>query len=117
VTPDTATLLVDYRSLVEEARDDADDEAMRFYSRIVGKDLLKCVRALILLRGGDYEVAIDRIHAQTRDFAPELVPLADRLYRFYRAPVTAPDVVLAVLDEATATLLPAMRRVAHPQDP
>ncbi len=106
-------MLVDYWGLVEETRDD-DDEAMRFCSRIVGKDLLKCVRALILLRGGAYEVAIDRIHVQTRNVAPELVPLADRLYRLYRAPVTDPAVILAVLDEATTDLPPAIRRVARP---
>jgi len=113
VTPDAAALLVDFRGLVEETRDD-DDEAMRFCSRIVGKDLLKCVSALILLRGGAYEVAIDRIHVQTRDVAPGLMPLADRLYRLNRAPVTDPAVILAVLDEATTDQPPAIRCVARP---
>jgi predicted nucleotidyltransferase len=108
VTPDAGSLLVDYREFVEESRQSG-NEAMRFCSRIVGKDLLKCARALVLLRGGAYEVAIDRISAQIHDVVPELAPLAERLYRLYSTPVTDADVVIEVLGEASATLLPAMR--------
>lgn len=115
VTPNTGNLLLDYRDFVEESRH-GDDATLRFCSRIVGKDLLKCLRALILVRGGAYEVAIDRIYDQTRDVVPEMAPLAERLYRLYRTPVTDPDVLLEVLDEATITLLPIIRGTPQLQD-
>jgi predicted nucleotidyltransferase len=109
VTPPVEALITDYRALFEDAGGGAGDEEMRFYCRIVGKDLLKCLRALILLGGGEYEVAIDRIHGQVGAYVPELAALADQLHQLYREPVADSGPVIEALDHAAAMLLPAIR--------
>jgi predicted nucleotidyltransferase len=46
VTPPAAELISNYRALVEKVRAGVDEAEMRFYSRIVGKDLLNaCARS------------------------------------------------------------------------
>lgn len=108
VTPDLAALLPDYRAMVREAASEAADDLMHFYSRVVGKDLLKCLRAVASQRGAAYEVNIDRIHRQVAVYAPDLAPLADRLHGLYRAPTANPVPVLRALDEAKTSLLPSL---------
>ena len=65
-----------------------DEEETRFWSRIVGKDLLKCLRAVSLRRSGDYEQSIEGIYRQIVSYAPESADLADLLIALYREPTT-----------------------------
>lgn len=107
VTPDAAVLIRDYRSEIEALRDGIDDESLRFYGRIVGKDLLKCLRAEILRRGGGYEANIGQIHDQILALAPEHGELAAGLYRLYRNTLPDRSRLLVVLDRAERALLPS----------
>jgi predicted nucleotidyltransferase len=62
VTPDAGALIENYRALMQEIG--ADEQAVRFYGRIVAKDLLKCVRGVVLVRGGSYQVSVECMHRQ-----------------------------------------------------
>jgi predicted nucleotidyltransferase len=108
VTPGVADLIDSYRGMVEAAADDTDEDELRFYSRVTGKDLLKCLRFVILLRGGDYEPSIDGIYRQVSIYAPEFSALADELYRLYREPTSNRDAMLKAVSQASATLLPTV---------
>lgn len=109
VTPDIAGFADGYREMVETAGDDTDPNELRFYSRVIGKDLLKCLRFLILLRGGEYEPSIAGIYRQVATYAPELSSLSDDLYRLYREPTTNREAMLNVLRRAGTTLLAAVQ--------
>jgi predicted nucleotidyltransferase len=112
VTPDMAGLIRDYRAWVGELAEEPDEDALAFASRIIGKDLLKGLRYIALLRGGPYQVNIKAIHRRAAIDVPELTGLADRLLALYRMPVVEPAILLGVIDEAEASLLPAMRAAA-----
>lgn len=85
-----------------EGRDDA---LLRRYSRVTGKDLLKCLRAIALQRGGPYEKSIARIYTQLRRYVPEHQLLAASLFALYRTPVPAKERILAALAAADKHLL------------
>jgi hypothetical protein len=89
--------------------DETSEDELRFYSRVIGKDLLKCLRFLILLRGGEYEPSIEGIYRQVATYAPELSSLSEDLYRLYREPTTNREAMLYVLSQASMTLLPAVQ--------
>ncbi len=103
VTPDAASMIEAYR-LGIAAIEKWDEEEARFWSRIVGKDLLKCLRAVSLRRGGDYEQSIVGIHRQIASYAPESADLADLLIALYREPTTDLGRLRLALDMAEATL-------------
>ena len=103
VTPDAASMIEAYR-LGIAAIEKWDEEEARFWSRIVGKDLLKCLRAVSLRRGGDYEQSIVGIHRQIASYAPEPADLADLLIALYREPTTDLGRLRLALDMAEATL-------------
>jgi predicted nucleotidyltransferase len=104
VTPDAALLIDDYRALMQEVA--ADPEATRFYGRIVAKDILKCMRSVVLHRGGTYEASAARLPDQVSQWVPELAGLADRLGAIYLRPSADAQIVIAAIDDAGATLLP-----------
>lgn len=103
VTPDPATMLPDYLGWVEELAS-AEDGERRFASRIIGKDLLKVLRGVLLLRGAPYEVSIPRLAAQVPQVAPEAAGVAERLFGLYAEPVTDVE-ALRQAAKATAQLL------------
>jgi hypothetical protein len=103
VTPDPGTILPDYRQWVEELAS-ADDAERRFASRIVGKDLLKVLRGVLLLRGAEYEVAIPRVAAQVPQVAPEATAVAERLFALYTEPARDLDVIRRAVAEAVLLL-------------
>jgi hypothetical protein len=102
VTPPAHALIRDYRAAIEVM--DARDRLAR-YARVIGKDLLRCLRKEALLRGGAYEKNIGAIYEQVMESVPEHRPLAEALYALYREPRAAKEEVLRVLDEAAAHLI------------
>src|SRR5262249_26195479 len=109
VTPSLARLLVEYRAAVAQLGP-ADAERLRFYSRVIGKDLLKCLRGVILERGGTYERNIGAIAAQALEQFPEHAGTIATLYRCYRAPTSDRATLLHAL--ASATRLPSCATLA-----
>lgn len=99
VTPDLPELVRSYRNAVEST-DEGDVERLRFYSRIIGKDFLKCYRRVALERGGAYERNIGRIYQQLLHYLPERRLLLDELYDFYSHPGDDKQRLLQVLDES-----------------
>jgi hypothetical protein len=99
VTPDPATMLPDYLDWVEELAT-ADDAERRFASRIIGKDLLKVLRGVVLLRGAPYEVAIPRLAAQIRHVVPDATEVAECLYALYANPTLNVDAIRLAVSEA-----------------
>ena len=87
VTPDPSTMLPDYLAWAEELTS-ANEGERRFASRIIGKDLLKILRGVLLVRGAPYEVAIPRIAAQVSSVAPEAADIAGDLFALYSEPTT-----------------------------
>lgn len=100
VTPDMAELITGYRAAVRSLDERAAPEQLRFYSRVTGKDLLKCLRAAVLRRGGSYEKNIQAIYHQVSAYLPECAPTARDLYRLYHTPTVERGTLLRVLDEA-----------------
>jgi predicted nucleotidyltransferase len=105
VTPDASALIQGYRTAVHDLTVGRDDGLLRQYSRVTGKDLLRCLRGIALVRGGTYEKSIEGIYAQVRILVPEHQPLAEKLFALYRTPVADKDPLLAVLAEADERLL------------
>jgi hypothetical protein len=109
VAPDAAFLIDDYRALMQEAA--ADPEATRFYSRIVAKDILKCMRSVMLLRGGSYEVSTARLPDQVSQWVPGVAEVAVRLGAIYRRPPEEAQIIVAAIDDAATMLLPLWQEV------
>ncbi len=108
IMPGPATMLPDYLQWVEELANAADAERL-FTSRIIGKDLLKVLRGVLLLRGAPYEVAIPRIAAQVPHVAPEATGVAEQLLAFYAEPTTDLNAIRRAVAEA------AMMLERHPE--
>lgn len=106
VTPHAVEMIPDYRELMRDVGDDMD--AAHFYGRIVAKDLLKCLRGPVLLRGGPYEVSVAGMYRQIAHYATELAGLADALLVLCRGAPGDPASSLAALDEAETKLLPLL---------
>jgi hypothetical protein len=80
------------------------------YARVIGKDLLRCLRQEALLRGGAYERNVGAIYEQVMASVPEHRSLAEALYALYRDPHAGKEVVQRVLDDAAAQLLATASR-------
>ena len=103
VTPDWHALIGGYRACVV-ALDASERERLARYARVIGKDLLRCLRQVALLRGGPYDTSIEAIYEHVSALAPEHRSLAEALYGLYRRPDVDKQVVLRVLDEAAQHL-------------
>jgi len=87
VTPDLTQIVTSYRNAVEKA-DEGDEHLLSFYSRLIGKDILKCLRRIALLRGGQYERNIGKIYQQLLHYAPERQELLHELFDLYSHPIS-----------------------------
>lgn len=103
VTPDPVAILPDYLDWVEELTS-AGDAERRFASRIIGKDLLKVLRGVLLLRGAPYEVAVPRLAVQVRDLAPEAAEVAAHLFALYSEPTTDQEAIRRTAYAASSVL-------------
>ncbi|MBV9468794.1 MAG: hypothetical protein JOZ57_06075, partial [Abitibacteriaceae bacterium] len=70
-----------------------------FYSRIIGKDILKCFRYAMLMRGGAYERNVTKIYNQLLDYTPERQELLHDLHELYIHPVIDKKKLLDVLND------------------
>lgn len=107
VTPDLGELVTSYRGAAQQAKAASE---LRFYGRVTGKDLLKGLRAVALLRGGEYERSSERIFRQAVALVPEHADLAGELYRLYCQSDPDRDHLLRVLAAVEARLLPDLER-------
>jgi hypothetical protein len=99
ITPDLADLISSYGRAV--AATDANDSAgLRFYSRVIGKDILKCYRRTAILNGGTYERNIGNIYRQLLGYMPEKQALLGELYDLYAQPSDDRQRLLQVLNAA-----------------
>jgi hypothetical protein len=105
VTPDLVQIVESYRSAVQ-GLDTGDREHLCFYSRLIGKDILKCLRSTALLGGGQYERNIGRIYQQLLQYMPEHRDLLDELHELYAQPVGDRQRLLAALTGAAGALKP-----------
>jgi predicted nucleotidyltransferase len=103
VTPDLPSIVHSYRTAVQ-ALDIGDREHLCFYSRLIGKDTLKCLRRVALLGGGPYERNIDRIHQQLLQYMPEHQGLLDELHELYAQPAADRQRLLTALSSAAGAL-------------
>ncbi|MFN8662667.1 MAG: nucleotidyltransferase domain-containing protein [Thermomicrobiales bacterium] len=103
VTPDPSVMLPDYLAWVEELATAAEDER-RFASRIIGKDLLKLLRGVALLRGAPFEVDIAGMAAQFESYVPEAAEVAEHLFALYVDPTTDLVAIRRAASEAAVVL-------------
>lgn len=99
VTPSLSSILADYRAEVLRL-DPGDGDQLRFYSRIIGKDLLKCLRGVILQRGDTYERNIGAIADQAMTHFTEHTATIETLYQCYSAPPSDRATLLRALTDA-----------------
>ena len=104
VTPSLSNLLADYSTAVTRI-DPEDSNQLRFYSRLIGKDLLKCLRGVILRRGDIYERNIVAIAHQAIAHFTEHAATIAMLYQCYSAPTSDRTTLLRTL--AAAADLPS----------
>ncbi|MFT4039323.1 MAG: nucleotidyltransferase domain-containing protein [Thermomicrobiales bacterium] len=103
VTPDPAVMLPDYLDWANDLAGASEDE-IRFASRTIGKDALKILRGVVLLRGAPYEVATPDLAAQIPQYAPEHAPLAAALLAHYQRPTSDAAAVVGLAQAALAAL-------------
>jgi predicted nucleotidyltransferase len=99
VTPDVGETTRAY----EESLDDLDntaEEQLTEYGRVIGRDLLRCLRGEALRRGSRYSPSMTEIDAQVGQFVPECRELAARLYATYRNPRKSKAELVSLLSEA-----------------
>ncbi len=73
------------------------DEVVR-YTRLTGKDMLKCFQRRLLLEHGIYERDMERVYGALKHHLPEEAPLFDRLWTLYRHPTADRGTALAALE-------------------
>lgn len=86
VTPRATELIHEYRAWAESLDPQGDPATLRRCVRVTSKDLLKCLRGIALIRGGDYEHSIARTYQQVVTNVPEQADLAAKLYAAYCNP-------------------------------
>lgn len=95
-SPDIEAILRDYRAALENV-DIPVGEVIR-YSRLTGKDTMKCFQRTVLLRHGLIERSVERVHHNLRTYLPQYGELFDRLWNLYRFPTDRREDVLAALE-------------------
>jgi hypothetical protein len=91
----------------EESLDDLDctaEEQLTEYGRVIGKDLLRCLRGEALRRGSRYSPSMTEIYEQVGQYIPESRELAARLYATYRNPNKGKAELAALLSKASKHL-------------
>jgi uncharacterized protein len=106
VTPDPHRLIRQYRAGIEPLDAEREPDVLTRYARVIGKDLLRCLRQAVILRGGKYEKNVSAIFSEVTAHVPEHRLLADALYGLYRHPRADKEVLLRVLDLAEERLEP-----------
>ncbi len=97
VTPSATDLIHEYRAWAESLDPTGDPATLRRCVRVTSKDLLKCLRGIALIRGGDYEHSIARTYQQVVAKVPEQADLAAKLYAAYCNPALDRSELLGLL--------------------
>lgn len=95
-TPNIDAILRDYRCALENL-DLPAAEVMR-YSRLTGKDIMKCFQRTVLLRQGLIERSVERMHHNLKTYLPQYGEVMDTLWKLYRFPTDRREDVLAALE-------------------
>ena len=101
-TPDARAILRDYRSALANADIPADE--VNRYSRLTGKDMMKCFQIHVLLRYGLIERSVENVYRNLRTYLPQHGELFDRLWSLYRFPTSCREDVLAVLEACQSAM-------------
>ncbi len=101
VTPDLPGIVKSYRRAVE-AVDAKNERLLLKWSRLIGKDVLKCFRRISLLRSGGYERNVEAIYRQLLHDAPEHQELLRDLFNLYESPSSHGARLLEALRRAEA---------------
>jgi len=96
VTPNLQEITAGYQDEVARL-DDADNAAILKYSRLAGKDSLKCLRPIALRQCLPYERSVEGIYLQLRDLLPEHAELLAELWALYMAPSSDRSRITAAL--------------------
>jgi len=97
VTPQATELIHEYRAWAESLDPKGDPATLRRCVRVTSKDLLKCLRGIALIRGGDYEHSIAQTYQQVVTNVPEQADLAAMLYAAYCNPALDRGELLGLL--------------------
>jgi hypothetical protein len=97
-------LIRQYRAGIGPLDQERDRDLLARYARVIGKDLLRCLRREAILRGGRYAQNVGAIVEEVAARVPEHRPLGQELHALYRNPGLDKGVVERVLDEAEARL-------------
>lgn len=95
-SPDIEAILRDYRAALENV-DIPAGEVIR-YSRLTGKDMMKCFQRTVLLRYGLIERSVEKVHRNLINYLPQYSELFDQLWNLYRFPTDRRQDVLAALE-------------------
>ncbi len=73
------------------------------YSRLTGKDMMKCFQRKILLDFGRIEKSIEKIYFNLVEHYPGYVALFDKLWKLYRYPTDDREAIVAIIEECERT--------------
>jgi predicted nucleotidyltransferase len=99
VTPPLVQLLTDYGKGLARL-EDGNAARLRFWSRVIGKDILKALRGVALRHGAAYERNIAAIAEQSLSYFPEHTTTIELIYTCYREPTADRATLLRALAEA-----------------
>jgi hypothetical protein len=93
-TPDYSKLMAGYR---QQLKNSMNDDGLRRFGRLVGKDLLKCFRKHLILHRGVYRKSPQEIHSQLVMYFPDQSETFNCLLRIYERPVERKDELLQIV--------------------
>ena len=113
VTPSMTELISAYRTALLSLPD-PDQIPLSRMSRVTGKDLLKCLRYILIVHYGLYDKNITSLYQHLLLHLPDYTENICRLYTLYMQPVAEKQILLEVLDDAQQDLLPLLYHYGWP---
>ena len=110
VAPDMERLIASYRELARDLLSQTDQAEIAYASKIIGKDMLRGTRAIVIYERGQYPVQIPEIRRQVAAAIPEFEDIVDQLFGLTHTSAESPKDLLIVLDEVERYLLPIIRQ-------
>ncbi len=75
------------------------DTEIAKYSRLTGKDVMKCFQRRVVLEHGFIERTIEKIYINLKKYIPDHSGTFEKLWRLYRLPTSNKEVIMTVIDE------------------
>ncbi|WP_169461088.1 nucleotidyltransferase domain-containing protein [Ktedonobacter racemifer] len=107
VTPNITALVQEYTDAIHLLES---KEALRQMSRVIGKDLLRCLRYILIVEQGIYEKTIENIHKQLLHTLPEYKERICDLFTLYVQPTANKQALLHCLHCSRQELIPLLQR-------